>query len=138
MLHAFCPLHHWPDVIPGIRWGWGCWSYMSCTRSQVVSSSENNICLSLEMLSYYVGIVPVGVLDLGWLETRGVSFSKHQCASAPRTSGRCRLSLMADLSLKKKNHNNSSGYFFTAANSCLLHTIKQKGSQYLIRTCSSN
>lgn len=86
--------------IPGIRWG--CWSYMSCTRFQVVSSSEKNICLSSEMLSYDVGIVPVGVLDLGWLETRGVSILKHQCASAPRTSGTCRLFLKADLSLKKK------------------------------------
>lgn len=100
MLHAFCPLHHWTYVIPGIRWG--CWSYISCTRSQVVFIWKKNICLSSEMLSYDVGIVPVGVLDLGWLETRGVSILKHQCASAPRTSGTCRLFLKADLSLKKK------------------------------------
>lgn len=61
-----------------------------------------NICLPSEMLSYDVGIVPVGVLDLGWLETRGVSIWRHQCASAPRTSGTCRLFLMAVLSLGRE------------------------------------
>lgn len=142
---------------PGIRWGWGCWSYVLHQVSDCVFIGKN-ICLSSKMLSYDVGIVPVGVLDLGWLETRGVSILKHQCASAPRTSGTCRLFLMADLSLKKKKDSSTSdawhyyqsfriiiiqwlilGYFLLLQ-ICLLPTIKRYKRVlllYLIRTCST-